>query len=70
MTAGSPIAQLKQRVIDAEEDAGYYQSLVDAFFSGEVPPGATLSHFVLAKWGRKRLDEMKATAALLQSEAF
>lgn len=64
----SNIAQLKERVLAAEERADYYESLVDAFFSGETPDGANLNHFILAQWGRKRLDEKQIqVAALLRS---
>ena len=64
----SNIAALKERVMDAEERADYYESLVNAFFTGETPDGANLNHFILAQWGRKRLDEKQVqVAALLRS---
>ena len=55
----SNIAQLKERVLAAEERAEYYESLVDAFFSGEAPEGANFNHIVMAQWGRKRLAESR-----------
>lgn len=64
----SNIAQLKERVLEAENRAAYFESLVDAFFSGETPDGANLNHFILAQWGRKRLDEKQnQVAALLRT---
>lgn len=56
----SNIAALKERVIGAEAKADHFQSLVEAFFTGEVPDGGSLDHAVLAQWGRKRLDEKRA----------
>jgi hypothetical protein len=63
------IVDLKQRVLDAEERVAYLESLLETFFTGDVPNGASLNHFVLAKWGRKRLEEQKSTAALLRTDA-
>lgn len=66
----SNIAQLKERVLDAEARADYAESLVNAFFSGEPPDGANFQHIILAQWGRKRLAEKeKQVAALLKSGA-
>lgn len=63
----SNIAALKERVLEAESKAAYYQSLVDAFFSGESPDGANFNHIIMAQWGRKRLAEkVKQTPALLK----
>lgn len=62
------IAKLKQRVLDAEAERDFYQSLVEAFFSGDVPDTASPEHFILAKWGRKRHEEKRATAILLQTD--
>lgn len=66
----SYIAELKGRVIALEEENDRLQSLVDSFFTGNVPNGAGPDHFVIARWGRKRLEDMKARApvpALLRS---
>jgi len=65
----SYIAALKGRVIELEDEVERLQSLLDTFFSGNVPHNASPDHFVLAKWGRRRLEEMqtaKPVAALLQ----
>lgn len=67
----SYIATLKSRVIELEDENDRLQSLVDSFFTGNVPQGAGPEHFVIAKWGRKRLEEMKAkppVPALLRAE--
>jgi hypothetical protein len=55
----SNIAQLKERVLTAEARVEHLQSLVDAFFTGDVPEGSSLQHAVLAQWGRRRLDEKR-----------
>lgn len=60
------IAQLKQRVLDAESYAQQLESMLNSFWTGDVPSNATLDHMVLAKWGRKRLEEKVKTPALLQ----
>lgn len=67
----SYIAGLKGRVIELEEENERLQSLVDTFFSGNVPQNAGPDHFVLAKWGRRRLEDMRtqpSVAALLQAK--
>lgn len=55
----SSIAQWKERVLAAEARAEHLQSLVDAFFTGDVPEGGTLEHAILAQWGRKRIAEKR-----------
>lgn len=62
----SYIATLKQRVLNAEAELAFYKSLVGAFFTGDVPDGAALQHFILAQWGRKRLEEQKDLPSLLK----
>jgi hypothetical protein len=64
----SAIAQLKQRVLQAESERDFYKSLVDAFFTGDVPENADLNHMILAKWGRKRLEQLKKQPALLHTD--
>jgi hypothetical protein len=59
------VASLKQRVVAAESDRDYYKSLVDTFFSGDVPAGCTFNHLIMAKWGRLRLAEKAKVPALL-----
>jgi hypothetical protein len=64
----SNIAQLKERVQEAEAERDYYRSLVEAFDTGEVDPHySSLKHMIFAQWGRKRLEERKSKPALLQS---
>ena len=60
---------LKQRVIQAEAERDYYASLVEAFFSGDIPHGASIDHMILAKYGRKRHEDLNNTPALLRSES-
>lgn len=62
------VAKLKQRVLEAEAERDHYRSLVEAFFSGDVPEGACPDHLILAKWGRKRHDDKRNTAALLHTD--
>lgn len=59
------IQQLKERVLSAEAEATELRSMLDAFFTGNVPDDATLQHVILAQWGRKRLDEKKRNGVLL-----
>jgi hypothetical protein len=59
-------ARLKQRILDLEDEVAYYKSLVEAFYSGDVPPGASLQHVVLAQYGRLRHEKIRPTAALLK----
>lgn len=61
----SNIATLKERVLQAEAERDYLASLVNAFFTGEVPDGADFNHFIMAQWGRKRIAEKKQTPVLL-----
>lgn len=62
-------AKLKLLLKEAEAERDYYKSLVGAFFTGEVPEQAALQHFIIAKWGRKRLEEQKNLPALLKTGA-
>lgn len=59
------VEKLKERVLLAEARAERAESLLDAFFTGNVPAGASLNHIILAQWGRKRLDARVKTPALL-----
>lgn len=60
-------ARLKERLLQAEAERDYYRSLVESFFSGEVPEvGNSRQHIIIAQWGRKRLEAMRAKPALLQ----
>lgn len=65
----SNVSDLKQRVLDAENEVAYLSSLLESFFTGDVPDvGASLTHMLLARWGRKRLEELSKQPALLRSE--
>lgn len=61
------VVTLKERLREAEARAAFMESLLDTFFTGDIPASPSLQHFVLAKWGRKRLDEMKTQPALLHT---
>lgn len=61
-------ASLKARVLEAEKERDLYKSLVESFFSGDVPANASPEHLILAKWGRRRHEEKRATAALLHTD--
>ena len=50
---------------EALERANYYESVCETFFSGDVPQNASLTHIIVAKYGRKRLEELKKKPALL-----
>jgi len=63
----SYISQLKARALEAEAERDYYRSLVETFFSGDVPDeGSSLNHLILAKYGRKRLEALSKQPALLR----
>lgn len=59
-------ATLKQRVVEAEAQVVYLQSLLDSFWTGDVPSNASFDHLILAKAGRQRLKETGKTPALFQ----
>ena len=68
----SYVADLKKRVVAAEDEAeylqakvAYLQSKLDSFWTGDVPENATLDHMILAKYGRQRLSEKAKKPALL-----
>jgi hypothetical protein len=61
------VVTLKRRLRDAEAQNEFMRSLLYTFFTGDVPPGPSYQHLILAKWGRKRLDEMRAQPALLHT---
>lgn len=64
----SYIAELKTRVLAAEAERDFYRSLVETFFTGDIPDGACLDHLVLAKYGRMRLQSLSKQPALLRSD--
>lgn len=67
----SYIAGLRELCRSLEEENDRLQSLVDCFFTGNIPEGASPDHFLIAKYGRKRLEELKAqkpVPALLRKE--
>ena len=43
----------------------FLRSLLDSFWTGDVPDDATLDHMVIAKAGRLRLEEKAKVCALL-----
>lgn len=61
----SGLEQLKERMLTAEAERDHLQSLVDAFNTGVVPDGANFDHFIMAQWGRKRLEEKVRQRAVL-----
>lgn len=48
-----------------QEDLKFERSIVDSFWTGDVPEDATLDHLVIAKAGRLRLEEKAKVCALL-----
>jgi hypothetical protein len=49
----------------AQAEVAFQKSLLDSFWTGDVPDDATLDHLVLAKAGRQRLEEKAKRCALL-----
>lgn len=64
------IAELKERLLQAEAEAEHYRSMAESFFTGD-PQGRGIDHIIMAQWGRKRLAEKQAnkTAVLLMKPA-
>lgn len=56
---------LEKRVLALSEFNDRLQSLLDTFWTGDIPSGASLEHMVLAKAGRLRLQEKAKVCALL-----
>lgn len=59
------VAELKARVLEAEALAAHYESLLDSFWTGNVPENASFEHMILASAGRDRLAKKAKQAALL-----
>jgi hypothetical protein len=55
-----------EKIVAWTQSASAHQtSLLDSFWTGNVPDDATLDHLVLAKAGRQRLEEKAKRCALL-----
>lgn len=52
-------------VANLNNENEFLRSLLDSFWTGNVPENATLDHMVLAKAGRLRLAEKAKVCALL-----
>jgi len=52
-------------VAKLQDDLRFERSIVEAFWTGDVPEDATLDHMVIAKAGRLRLEEKAKVCALL-----
>lgn len=59
---------IKQRLLEAEAKVQELESMLDSFWTGDVPSNATFDHLILAKWGRARLAEKAKTCALLAKQ--
>lgn len=62
------VAELKHQLEAALDERDYFKSLVESFFTGNVPRRATLNHVIMAKWGRVRLEDKRRKPALLDKE--
>lgn len=51
---------------ELEAENMFLLSLLNSFWTGDVPENASLDHLVLAKAGRLRLQEMSKKPVLLQ----
>lgn len=58
---------LEENVARLLADIAFKQSLLDSFWTGDLPDNATLDHMVLARAGRLRLNEKAKVCALLSS---
>jgi hypothetical protein len=59
------LGELKQAYVDIQLENEHLKSLLNSFWTGDVPQGATLDHMKLAKYGRIRLADMGKVPALL-----
>lgn len=50
---------------ELEAENAFLASLLNSFWTGDVPENASLDHLVLAKAGRHRLQEMSKKPVLL-----
>lgn len=66
----SQVIDLKARLKALTEERDYYASLVAAFLAGEHQGRGSLLHFIMAKWGRKRLEEIGSIPAILRSDSY
>lgn len=60
------ILSLQKELEAALQRAEFAESVINSFFTGNVPNGASINHVILAKYGRMRLESLKKTPALLQ----
>lgn len=67
MVKRESIKEVRAKLKDALERADYFESCVETFFTGDIPSNASFKHLILATWGRKRLESLKKTPALLQT---
>lgn len=66
-TANIPYEEyLEICVANLTNENEFLRSLLDSFWTGDVPNDATLDHLVIAKAGRQRLDEKAKRCALLE----
>jgi hypothetical protein len=59
--------QVQDELARTREELEHFRSLVQAFFTGELPEHATVHHFVMRTWGEKRRETLKPTPVLLKT---
>ncbi len=59
---------LKEQLLKLSVDLKRANATIDSFFRGQQLVPGDLNSLVLAKWGRKRIDERSKKAALLQGD--
>jgi len=59
------VIQLKAMVLEYQAAAEYYSECCNCFWTGNIPEGATMEQVIMASAGRKRLDALSKTPALL-----
>lgn len=57
---------MKQRALEAEEQVRFLSSLLECFWTGDIPMNATPEHMILAKYGRRRIEELNKQPAILR----
>jgi hypothetical protein len=59
------VQELTEKIKSLEDKCSYLESLLNSFWTGHIPNGASLGHMILAKSGRERLEKLRKKPVLL-----
>lgn len=57
---------LEENIVTLQDELSFQTSLLNSFWTGDIPDNASLNHMILAKAGRHRLQEKAKVCALLE----